>query len=135
MRNDCIFCKIIKGDVPSYKVYEDEDLLVILDRFPRNTGECLVITKRHFDNLFELDPALDEKIFEISRRAAAKLKEAYPIDGLNLLQNNGEAAGQRINHFHLHVIPRYNPDSVVIKGKTLNPSEEEFEETADKLRL
>ena len=135
MRDDCIFCKIVKGDIPSYKVYEDEDLLVILDRFPRNAGECLVLTKEHYDNLFDLDPALGAKIFEISRRAAIKIKEVYPIDGLNLLQNNGESAGQQINHFHLHVMPRYDLDSVVIQGKTKELTEEEFGEAVEKLKL
>ena len=135
MKDDCIFCKIVKGDIPSYKVYEDEDLLVILDRFPRNDGECLVLTREHYDNLFDLDPALGAKIFEVSRRAAVKIKEAYPIDGLNLLQNNGESAGQQINHFHLHVMPRYFDDSVVMQGQTKDPSDNEFEETLAKLRL
>ena len=135
MRNDCLFCKIVRGEIPSYKIYEDEELLVILDRFPRNAGECLVITKEHFDSLFDLNPALGAKIFEISRRTALKIKETYPIDGLNLLQNNGESAGQQIDHFHLHVMPRYESDSIVIKGKALDPSEEEFEEAAEKLKL
>jgi len=135
MKNDCLFCRIIKGEIPSYKVYEDEDLLVILDRFPRNEGECLVITKEHFDNLFDLDPALGAKIFEVSRRVAVKLKEAYPIDGLNLLQNNGEPAGQQINHFHLHVMPRYDLDSMMIQGKTKEFSEEEFDVILNKLKI
>ncbi|MDR1560237.1 MAG: HIT family protein [Clostridiales bacterium] len=135
MRDDCIFCKIVKGDIPSYKVYEDGELLVILDRFPRNTGECLVITREHFDNLFDLDPALCAKIFELSQRVAVKLKEEYPIDGLNLLQNNGGAAGQQINHFHLHVMPRYDLDSIVIQGKALGLTEEEFAEAAEKIKL
>jgi len=135
MRSDCIFCKIVKGELSSYKIYEDGDLLVILDRFPNNMGECLVITKKHFDNLFDLEPALGAKIFDISQRVALKLKEAYPIDGLNLLQNNGELAGQQINHFHLHIIPRYDLDSVVIQGKAINPTDEEFEEAALKIKL
>jgi len=135
MRRDCIFCKIIKDELPSFKIYEDDDLLVILDKFPRNSGECLVITKKHYDTLFDLDPALGTKIFDISQRLAIKIKENYPIDGLNLLQNNGESAGQQISHFHLHVMPRYDLDSVVIAGKTISPSDEEFEEAAEKLRL
>ena len=135
MRNDCIFCKIIKDELPSYKVYEDEDLLVILDKFPRNVGECLVITKKHYDSLFDLDPALGAKIFDISQRIAIKIMEAYPIDGLNLLQNNGESAGQQIRHFHLHVMPRYDLDSVVMTGKTINPSDEEFEEVVEKIKI
>jgi len=135
MRSDCIFCKIVNGDISSHKVYEDEDLLVILDRFPRNAGECLVLTKEHYDNLFDLDPALGAKIFEISRRTAIKLKETYPIDGLNLLQNNGETAGQQINHFHMHVMPRYDSDGIGMRGKVKNIPDEEFEETAVKLKL
>jgi len=135
MRDDCIFCKIIKGELPSYKIYEDDDILVILDRFPRNTGECLVLTKKHFNNLFDLDPSLGAKIFDISRRVALSIKEAYPIDGLNLLQNNGESAGQQINHFHLHVIPRYDKDSVVIQGKTIDPADAEFIEVSGKIKL
>ena len=135
MRSNCLFCGIVNGKIPSYKIYEDDRLLVILDRFPRNAGECLVLTKEHFDNLFDLDPALGVEIFEISRRVAVKIKEAYPIDGLNLLQNNGESAGQQINHFHLHVIPRYSRDNIVIQGKTADLSEREFEETVEKLKL
>jgi len=135
MRDDCIFCKIIKGELPSYKVYEDEDVLVILDRFPSNLGECLVITKKHYENIFDLDPDLCAKIFELSQRVAKKIKEVYNIGGLNLLQNNGEAAGQQINHFHLHVMPRYDLDSVVMKGKPIDPSETEFNEALSKMRL
>jgi len=135
MKSDCIFCKIIQGEIPSYKIYEDEDLLVILDLFPKNAGECLVITKEHYDNLFDLNPSLGGKIFDITQRIALKLKEAYPIDGLNLLQNNGESAGQQINHFHLHIMPRYDLDSVVFQGKAKSLSKEEFEEVAEKIKL
>ena len=135
MQSDCLFCKIVNGEIPSYKVYEDEDVLVILDRFPSNIGECLVITKGHYDNLFDLDPALGAKIFEITRRVAIKIKEAYTIDGLNLLQNNGAPAGQQINHFHLHVMPRYSGDNVVIHGKAMNPSVEEFQGAVERLRF
>jgi len=135
MRDDCIFCKIVKGELPSFKVYEDEDILVILDRFPSNIGECLVITKKHFENLFDLDPALGAKIFELSQRVAVKIKETYNIDGLNLLLNNGASAGQQINHFHMHVIPRYDLDGIVMQGKPMDPSEDEFNEAAAKLSL
>ena len=135
MRDDCIFCKIIKGELPSYKVYEDDEILVILDRFPSNLGECLVITKKHYENLFDLDPALGAKIFDLSQRVAVKIKETYNIDGLNLLLNNGASAGQQINHFHMHVIPRYDLDGIVMQGKPMDPSEDEFNEAAAKLSL
>jgi len=135
MRDDCIFCKIVKGELPSYKVYEDEDILVILDRFPSNLGECLVITKKHYESLFDLDPALGTKIFDLSQRVAVKIKETYNIDGLNLLQNNGASAGQQINHFHIHVMPRYDLDGIVMQGKPIDPTETEFNEVAAKLKL
>jgi len=135
MQNDCLFCRIVKGEIPSYKVYEDDDVLVILDRFPRNAGECLVITKEHYESLFDLDPALGAKIFDISRRAALRIKEAYPIEGLNLLQNNGEPAGQQIHHFHLHVIPRYKADHALTEGRPADYSEQEFEDAVRKLKL
>jgi len=135
MRDDCIFCKIVKGELPSYKVFEDEDILVILDRFPSNIGECLVLTKKHYESLFDLDPALGTKIFDLSQRAAVKIKETYNIDGLNLLQNNGASAGQQINHFHIHVMPRYDLDGIVMQGKPIDPSEAEFDEVAAKLKL
>ena len=135
MRDDCIFCKIVKGELPSYKVFEDEDILVILDRFPSNLGECLVITKKHYESLFDLDPALGAKIFDLSQRVAIKIKETYNIDGLNLLQNNGASAGQQINHFHIHVMPRYDLDGIVMQGKPIDPSEAEFNEVAAKLKL
>jgi histidine triad (HIT) family protein len=134
LKNECIFCKIIQGDIPSYKLYEDEDVLVILDRFPRNAGECLVLTKKHYESLFDLDPALGPKIFDASLKTAEKVRLAFSPDGLNLLQNNGEAAGQQINHFHLHVMPRYETDNMMIQGKAVNLTEEEFEKILQKLQ-
>jgi histidine triad (HIT) family protein len=135
LKDDCLFCKIANGDVPSYKVYEDENFLVILDRFPRNEGECLVLTKQHFDNIFDLDPALVSKAFELAQRVALKLKETLPMAGLNILQNNGAAAGQQVNHFHLHVIPRAELDSIVIQGKAMDPEPAQFEEILKKIKM
>ncbi|MDR1537677.1 MAG: HIT domain-containing protein [Clostridiales bacterium] len=132
MKSECMFCKLVNDEIPSYRLFEDDDILVILDKFPRNMGECLILTKEHYDNLFDLDSKLVGKLFRASIETAEKLRRALPIDGLNILQNNGEAAGQQINHFHIHVIPRYDFDSIIIQGKALNPSEEEFEAFAAK---
>jgi histidine triad (HIT) family protein len=135
MKVVCVFCKIIKGEIPSYKVYENDDVLVILDRFPTNLGECLVLTKEHYDTLFDLKPELVAKAFAASAGIAAKMKRELPIDGLNILQNNGEPAGQQIPHFHVHVMPRYDVDNIVIHGKGTDPTEEQFEEMLKKLSI
>ncbi|MDR1913028.1 MAG: HIT family protein [Clostridiales bacterium] len=133
--SDCLFCKIVAGDAPSSKLYEDDEVCVILDRFPKNEGECLVITKNHYENIFDLEPSLGKKIFDISKKTAEKLKAELPIDGINLLQNNGECAGQMIKHFHMHIIPRKAGDSVAFIGERLDPSESEFESIKEKLKL
>ncbi|MDR1638118.1 MAG: HIT domain-containing protein [Clostridiales bacterium] len=135
MKEDCIFCKIISGDIPSYKIYENDDVLVILDRFPTNQGECLVLTKEHYDTLFDLSPSAVAKAFAAASGVAAKIKQTLPIDGLNILQNNGEPAGQQIPHFHIHVIPRYDSDNLVIHGKGTDPAPEEFEAMVEKLKI
>jgi histidine triad (HIT) family protein len=135
MKQDCVFCKIVSGEIPSYKVYENDDILVILDRFPTNPGECLVLTKEHYDTLFDLKPGMASKAFAASAGVAAKMRQALEIDGLNILQNNGEAAGQQIPHFHVHVIPRLDKDNIIIQGKGVDPSEEEFQEMLGKLKI
>jgi histidine triad (HIT) family protein len=127
MKDDCLFCQIIRGELSSYKIYEDGDVLVILDKFPKIAGECLVLTKKHYENLFDLDPAVEPKIFDAAVKTAKKIRSALSAEGVNLLQNNGDAAGQLINHFHMHIIPRYKTDNMKIEGKTLELEETAFE--------
>ena len=125
--SDCIFCKIIKGEIPSYSVYEDENFKVILDRFPSSLGHTLIITKKHYDNIYKLDAAVSEKLYPLAVQMANMLKHALNCDGINILQNNESAAGQTVDHFHLHVIPRYENDSVNINWRAKDPTGEEFE--------
>ena len=106
MRN-CIFCKIANGEIPSTTLYEDEDFRVILDMGPATRGHALLLPKEHYANLFELDDELAAKALVTAKKVAARMKDALGADGFNLVQNNGEAAGQTVRHFHVHVIPRY----------------------------
>ncbi|MCD7833161.1 MAG: HIT family protein [Lachnospiraceae bacterium] len=112
LEDNCIFCKIARGDIPSATLYEDEDLRVILDLGPASKGHALVIPKEHAANLFELSDETAQKVIVVAKKVAAKLKEGLCADGLNLVQNNGAAAGQTVDHFHMHLIPRYENDTV-----------------------
>ncbi|MBE5901168.1 MAG: HIT family protein [Lachnospiraceae bacterium] len=109
-KEDCIFCKIAAGEIPSRTVYEDELFRVIMDIEPAEKGHCLIIPKNHFDDLFTLGEEEATKMMPLAKKIATKMKAALSCDGLNIVQNNGEAANQTVKHFHLHLIPRYNGD-------------------------
>ena len=112
MADNCIFCKIANGEIPSATLYEDEEFRVILDLGPASKGHALILPKSHAANLFELPEETAGKAMVLAKKIAATLKEGLHADGINLVQNNGEAAGQTVMHFHLHVIPRYENDTV-----------------------
>ena len=115
--SDCLFCKIIDGSIPSYTVYEDDKVKVIFDAGPATVGHALVIPKSHAANVFEIDDELLAHAHIVAKKIATALKKTYQCDGVNILQNNGEAAGQTDFHLHVHVIPRYCDDDVNIKWK------------------
>lgn len=108
---NCIFCKILAGEIPSYVIYEDDDFKAILDVDPATKGHTLLLPKNHAANLYELDEVTASKVIPTAKKIADKMKSALNCDGLNLVQNNGEVAGQTVNHFHLHMIPRYTTDA------------------------
>jgi len=112
IKDDCIFCKIAKGDIPSATIYESSDFKCILDVAPANKGHPLIITKEHYDNIFQLDAETAAKIFSFATVAAKAIKEETGCEGMNVLQNNGAVAGQTVNHFHLHLVPRNQGDGV-----------------------
>ena len=114
MQNNCIFCKIIAGEIPSATIYEDEDFKVIMDISPAAKGHAIILPKKHCADLYELDDSTASKALMVARKVATAIKAEFNCDGLNLLQNNGEAAGQTVFHFHLHLIPRYRKDQVNI---------------------
>lgn len=112
---DCIFCKIANGEIPSKTLYEDEAFRVILDLSPATKGHALILPKEHAANLYELPEEKAAGAMLLAKRMACTMRERLGCDGLNLVQNNGEAAGQTVSHFHLHLIPRYKDD-----GQTIN---------------
>ena len=107
MKEDCIFCKIAKGEIHSATVYEDSHFTVILDVNPATKGHCLIIPKEHFDNIYYLDDKTAAHVFQVAVKVANAINDSLHPVGLNVVQNNGEAAGQTVFHFHMHIIPRY----------------------------
>jgi len=128
--DDCIFCKIAAGEIPSATVYEDDDFRAILDLGPAAKGHTLVIPKSHSDNLLSVEPDTAAKALKVISKTANAIKEALGCDGINVVQNNGEAAGQTVMHLHFHIIPRYKNDSVNIGWQPMKPSNEELAATA-----
>ena len=133
MKEDCIFCKIANGQIPSKTLYEDDDFRVILDLGPATEGHALILPKAHAANLFELSEDLASKALVVAQKMAVRMKEALDCDGLKLVQNNGEAAGQTVSHFHIHVIPRYVNDGQNINWVPGSPSQEELETVCQKI--
>ena len=118
MRDDnCIFCKIANGEIPAATLYEDECFRVILDLGPASKGHALILPKEHAANLFELPEEYASKALVVAKKVGTKLYEGLGCDGFNVLQNNGEYAGQTVFHFHMHLIPRYKGDSVQMTWK------------------
>ena len=130
MKEDCIFCKIIKGDIPSFTIYEDELFKVILDRFPARPGHALIIPKMHYKDIFELPQEVAEALYPLAKEMAIKIREAVGAEGMNIVQNNGEVAGQSVYHFHLHLVPRNAGDGVTLnKSSNSETTLEELEAT------
>ena len=128
MKNEnCIFCKLANGEIPTATLYEDEDFRVILDASPAAKGHALIIPKEHYANLYELDDELAAKVLVLAKKMITKLTEILGCDGYNIVQNNGEAAGQTVFHFHMHLIPRYRDDGQKIGWKPQEATQEELE--------
>ncbi|PKH08880.1 HIT family protein [Planomicrobium sp. MB-3u-38] len=104
---NCIFCKIISGDIPSVKIYEDENVFAFMDIMPLSKGHTLLIPKTHRESVYDLTPEEAGSLFSVAPKIAAAIKETFNPEGMNLLNNNGAKAGQSVFHFHLHFIPRY----------------------------
>ena len=110
--SDCIFCKIAAGEIPSTALYEDDKVKVIFDAGPATLGHALVLPKTHAANVFEIDDETLAHAHIVTKKVATALKEATGCKGINILQNNGEVAGQTVFHFHMHIIPRRKGDTV-----------------------
>ncbi len=116
IEENCIFCKIANGQIPTNSIYEDEDFKVIMDASPASHGHAIILPKNHAANLYELPEEDCSKIMGVAKKCATAMKKTLHCAGLNVLQNNGELAGQTIFHLHVHLIPRYEDDTVTIRS-------------------
>ena len=133
MKEDCIFCKLANGDIPTNSIYEDEDFNVILDAGPATKGHALIIPKEHYKNIYELPEDLTAKAFVLAKKLAIKMTDRLGADGFNIVQNNNEVAGQSVFHFHIHLIPRYEGDGQNILWDPKKPTDEEQKAVRDSL--
>lgn len=131
---NCIFCKLAAGDIPTATLYEDEDFRVILDASPASKGHALIIPKEHYRNLYDLDEGVAAKAMVLAKKMINKLKDMLGCDGYNIVQNNEEAAGQTVFHFHMHLIPRYDGDKVGLGWNMGKLTEADKEEILSKLQ-
>ena len=129
MRDDnCIFCKIAAGEIPSKTLYENDKFRVILDLGPAAKGHALILPKEHYANLYELPEEMAGDVMKLAKKMATVMTDKLGCKGFNLVQNNGELAGQTVFHFHMHLIPRYEDDGQTIGWNPGSPSQEELEE-------
>jgi histidine triad (HIT) family protein len=132
--SDCVFCKIVAGQIPSTRVYEDEHTVAFMDLGHVNPGHVLVAVKKHAANLYELDDAQAAAVARASVRIARALKEAFEAEGLSVYQANGKAAGQTVFHYHVHLLPRHAGDGMELVWPVKNPPREKLEDYAAKIR-
>ena len=125
---DCVFCKIVKGEIPCHKVYEDKVTFVFLDNRPVNKCHTLVVPKRHVENIFDAPPSLLKVLMSTIQKIAIALGKS--ADGVNVFMNNGEAAGQVVFHLHYHLIPRWKDDGLHLKWPHKTYSDQEMKTIA-----
>ena len=131
---DCIFCAIAEDVIPATKVYEEDQILAFMDINPANPGHLLVIPKRHYRNIFDINAEMAGRIMQVGTQLANAIKTALNPDGLNLLQSSEPAAFQTVFHFHLHLIPRWEDDSLVLPWQPKQGDKNKILEVADKIR-
>lgn len=131
---NCVFCNLANGIWDSATLYEDADFRVILDLGPAAKGHALILPKAHYANIYEIPEELAAKAIVLAKKMAGIMTEALDCDGFNIVQNNGEAAGQTVFHFHMHLIPRYNGDDAGFGWKTKELDEATKEEVLAKVR-
>ena len=135
MKDDCIFCKLANGVFPTNSIYEDEYVKVILDAGPATKGHALVIPKEHYQDIFDIDETTLTNAIKVAKKVAARMVDVLKCDGVNIVQNNKEAAGQSVPHFHIHVIPRYKNDGAHILWNPTEPDENEQKALCEKLKF
>ncbi len=130
----CVFCEIVKGNIPNYTVYEDDVCLAFLDISQATIGHTLVIPKKHFENIFELDEDSAKHLFNVVRIVAKQISNALNVKDINILNNNGKFAYQSVNHFHIHIIPRYQNDEFNIHFSENKLSNDDFVKLVEKIK-
>ena len=135
--NNCIFCKLANGDIPTNAIYEDDDFKVILDASPASKGHALILPKEHYANIYEIDEDVLAKASRLAKKIITHEKEILKCDGYNVVQNNGEVAGQTVFHYHMHLIPRYASDdnTNVIEWKHKEFTDDEMAQICKEMKL
>lgn len=133
IKQNCLFCNVANGSMDSSTIFENSEFKVVLDPYPAAKGHTLIIPKEHIENIYELDTESASRLFALATHIAKVLKNMYNCDGLNILQNNGKAAGQTVFHFHMHLIPRYDNDDVNIKWETIKIEKDELDSIAKEI--
>jgi histidine triad (HIT) family protein len=130
-KQNCLFCNIANGIMEAATIFENSEFKVILDKFPASKGHTLIIPKEHIENIYELDGETAGKLFALATLVANELKKVLNCDGMNILQNNGEIAGQTVFHFHMHLIPRYEGDGLKFNWETKQFTDDELAQVAE----
>ena len=135
--DNCIFCKLANGDIPTNTIYEDEDFRVIMDASPATKGHALVLPKDHYADIYEIDPEILGKAVQVGQKIVKHATKVLGCEGYNLVQNNGEVAGQTVFHFHLHLIPRYADmdNSQMLKWSACDMDAEAIKALTESLRV
>lgn len=131
--NNCIFCKISNGEIPSATLYEDEEFRVILDVGPASKGHALILPKSHYKDICEMPSELAGKAMVLAKQMCEKMMKNLECEGINIVQNNGSCAGQTVFHFHMHLIPRNEGDSVGVSWKPGTLTDEDRDEILKKM--
>ena len=131
----CIFCEIIKGNIPSYKIYEDDVCIAFLDISQATIGHTLIVPKEHIPNIFSLNEKTAAHLFAVANKIAKKISQELNIKDMNILNNNGKLAGQTVEHFHIHLLPRYENDKLKIEFSDNELTKDQFNELLNKLKF
>ncbi|MBI2579038.1 MAG: HIT family protein [Candidatus Aenigmarchaeota archaeon] len=130
---ECIFCKIVRNEIPSKRVYEDENNIAFLDINPASPGHVLVVPKKHFGSMHDIDASTMEKLGTAVKKVNDIVKEKLNCEGTNVMLNNGRIAGQIVEHIHFHIIPRYQGDGIELHFPRFKTDEKYFDEMQKKL--
>jgi len=131
---DCLFCKIIKGEIPCYKVYEDENILAFLDVNAVAEGHTLIIPKTHYENVFDIPEETLANISKVAKKLSILYKEKLNCEGINIINANGKSAHQSVFHFHMHLIPRKNNDGINLDFHGVSRTKEDLNKILEKIK-